>query len=105
MNDLPDSHDALVEEIVADWEKGTLLVRLASSIGGVVLRASGLRRFLMPREQPWGPCVYVNEASAAPITHGTQLMIEMQSGDCWEIEAKAFEVGVSAANGPNHRLP
>jgi len=91
MNHVPDLHDAFIDEILVDWAKGILLVRFASSAGEIVLRASGVKRFVMPREQPWGPSSYVNNASAAPATHGTQLVIEVQSGDRWEIEASAFQ--------------
>lgn len=97
MIQVPDLHDAFVEAITVDWDKGTLSARFVSGAGEIVLTASGLRRFLMPREQPWGPSAYVNVASAAPVGHGTQLKIEMQSGDRWEIEAEAVQFEGSAA--------
>lgn len=69
--------------MTCDWADGTASVRLQPSGPEVVIEATGVSRLEVPRRQPWGPSVSVNEAILIDRT----VRLEMQSGDTLVIEA------------------
>ena len=82
-SDIPNLHDAVLESIEVRWDAGEADISLTRVPGGpLLLKARGLRRFVLSHEQEWGPSIYVNHATVASDERGRAVMeIEMQSGD------------------------
>jgi hypothetical protein len=85
VSDLPSLHDAVFDSLTVDWAGATAAFRF-TLVGGdrdqqaLAIHGSGLRTLFVPREQPWGPSLYVNRAQ---LSEGeiAEIRIEMQSGD------------------------
>src|SRR4051794_39271938 len=96
-------HDAVVYEIVVDWNQRTcrmtaaaFMERGAAAVPCVLLW-TGVRSARISIEEPWGPSAYVNSQKQ----EGRVFRIEMQSGDDIVIEADAVVMSVS----PTDRQP
>src|SRR5438270_815322 len=62
---LPNVHDAVMEGVECDWQGATATIRLTLVPGPpstIALVAIGLRELQVPRDEPWGPSVFVNGA-------------------------------------------
>jgi len=70
-------HDAMLEQIVVDWEFGKATLYRRTSDGTETLGFENVRSIEIPREYPWGPSVSINEVRDRPEI----CEIEMQSGD------------------------
>lgn len=81
-------HDATLVGITLDWAAGHLTMELQTASGPTAIRASGVIGVEVPRHQPWGPSVSVNEVRLGD----QRLEIEMQSGDRIVGEAQELEV-------------
>jgi hypothetical protein len=95
--ELPNLHDAVMEGIEIDWKSATATLRFGL-VGDpppkLALVFGGLREIHIPREQPWGPSVFVNVAEyVADNGDDLAVRIEMQSGD--DITLRAKSVGIS----------
>lgn len=79
----PQLHDATLVSVEADWaEKSSRIVFRTYPDKFLTLQASGLRNLVVPRDEPWGPSVSVNEVREIPGASGVRAVeIEMQSGD------------------------
>ena len=90
-----DLHDATLIRIACDWRDGRIEVHLrAPSCPEVLLVATGVKRFDLSREQPWGPSVSVSDVHP-PVTladGGSRLEVAMQSGDAIVIDAEHFQL-------------
>jgi hypothetical protein len=80
---LPNLHDAVLERIAIDWERGLVTIDVTRVPGGPTrLVCADFEAFEVSRLQEWGPSVYVNAAEIRAADDGrTRLWIEMQSGD------------------------
>ena len=94
MNPFQRLHDAILDEIVIDWERGAVRVHLGVTDSEKrVLTAHGVTKLVMPREHPWGPSVWINKTEGPADANGSKVLkIEMQSGDVLEITARDFEL-------------
>jgi hypothetical protein len=80
-------HDAFLQDLRVDWEPGTAALRFVIEEKTITVKVRGLRLIKIPREQPWGPSIWVNQTSG-PVQAGgdmVKFLIEMQSGDQIEI--------------------
>jgi hypothetical protein len=88
-------HDAPVHELILHWPTGTLRIKLSVFLAKgrdatpAELVFSSVSRIDAPRENPWGPSVFVNSASFEP---PNTYVIEMQSGDVIRVRAEAFDL-------------
>jgi hypothetical protein len=87
-------HDATLELIVVDWPLGSAELRLRSGTSGtLVLRVAGLTEITVPRNQPWGPSVSVNEIRSLRCDVDSRRMeVEMQSGDVILLIGREFQL-------------
>ena len=83
-----DLHDATLQQLVVNWPASSVTVYFRTATGEAVMTGMGLRRLDLPRSEPWGPSVSVNQVVQR---HGC-LTIEMQSGDVVTIEAETFSI-------------
>jgi hypothetical protein len=95
--DLPNLHDAVLESIEINWESATALLRLGL-VGDpspkLAMLFGGVREVHVPRDQPWGPSMFVNtvERTDGGATGGLSMRVEMQSGDEIRIRAASLEI-------------
>ena len=95
--DLPNLHDAVLEGIEINWESATASLRLGL-VGDpspkLALVFGGIREVHVPRDQPWGPSVFVNtlERTDGGDTGGLSMRLEMQSGDEIRLRAASLEI-------------
>lgn len=88
-------HDWTFEGCELNWARGVvrLLLRDRSSQDSEIV-ASGLVGLKMRRDEPWGPSVSV--LSCSNPTAGpdgiSKLIVELQSGDAVEVEARQFDL-------------
>lgn len=82
-------HDATLVGIDVNWAAGTFVVGLRP-VGApeLQIRGVGMSNAVIPRRQPWGPSISVNQL----LLSDSSLTIEMQSGDTLMIEAKQINV-------------
>ena len=87
-------HDATFASVHIDWADGSAELRLLVHKGKpVVLRAEGLKLINVPKREPWGPSVSVNEIRGPiPADDGLRMEIELQSGDTVAIDAEGFSL-------------
>ncbi len=96
MTSLKELHDAVLIGLEVGWESAELQFTFGvfdASTGGekpVKLLARGFSSLRCPRNQPWGPSVFVNEVRQEKSDKGILLAIEMQCGDV--IEANVADV-------------
>ena len=95
--ELPNLHDAVLEGIEVDWESATTAIRFGlpgdpSPSLSLVFR--GLRGVHIPRDQPWGPSVFVNTVEYVDErdTDAVSVRIEMQSGDEITVRAGSLDI-------------
>jgi hypothetical protein len=95
---LPNLHDAILERIEIDWEAAIATLHL-SPVGDrlpptLALVFRGLREVQVPRYEPWGPSIYVNdtEYEDGSDEHDLTLRLEMQSGDEIRLRAASLEI-------------
>src|SRR4051795_11320690 len=91
---LPDLHDAVLEAVSVDFGSGRaelLLTVPGDPAQSVRLGCEGFRRFLMDRDQPWGPSAVIMGIAGGQ----ERLDIEMQSGDHILIYGPDLQVTVS----------
>lgn len=88
-------HDWVLRSLLFDWKSQRLVVSLGSySFPLVELIAEGVASIQIPRQNPWGPSVYVLK-TRGPSDEGEgrrKLEIEMQSGDVITIVAASFQI-------------
>jgi hypothetical protein len=95
---LPNLHDTILERIEMDWEAAiaTLHIGLFGDPPPPTLALvfRGLREVQVPRYEPWGPSVFVNETEYVGGTdeHDLTLRLEMQSGDAIRLRAASLEI-------------
>ena len=88
-------HDAVLKRLEFDWKARTLTMELAvfhsrdEAAIPSILTFSGVRHMSIPREDPWGPSIFVNGNSFCP---PDLYKIEVQSGDVIEIRAASFDL-------------
>lgn len=91
-SDLP-LHDAILGNVEVAWEKKLCrLYLLVFTVAGEaaaphVLEFNSVTSVVLPHHEPWGPSSAVMSAS-----HDRTYRIEMQSGDCLEVEACGFQL-------------
>ena len=94
---LPNLHDAILESIEINWEGATAILRLGL-VGDpppkLALAFSGLREAHIPRDEPWGPSVFVNATEYADGSDegDLTLRLEMQSGDVIRLRAASLAI-------------
>tara|TARA_R110001599_G_scaffold309249_2_gene516203 strand:+ start:994 stop:1329 length:336 start_codon:yes stop_codon:yes gene_type:complete len=87
-------HDALLESAEAKWAEKTIQLRLAVFTDSTkeaaphVLSFLGVTSFIMQHKEAWGPS---NSVLSASYSCGIY-RLEMQSGDCIEVEADSFDL-------------
>ena len=87
-------HDALLESAEARWSEKTIKLRFAVFTDSTkeaaphVLSFLGVTNFIMRHEEAWGPSDSVLSASYSCGIY----RLEMQSGDCIEVEAGSFDL-------------
>jgi hypothetical protein len=86
INTLP-LHDATLESIELVWKEAQCRVVVTLESGTHLLTFGGVTKVSIPRDEPWGSSISVNEAS---FERGVAT-IEMQSGDTIEITAQEVE--------------
>ncbi len=83
-------HDAVFQEVYVDWKKRTCTFHILAFVDRTAdaipcrLIWQGLRKLLLPIENPCGPSIFMNRQWSE--TDGTY-SIEIQSGDVVTIEA------------------
>jgi len=88
--------DATLVDVQLDWISG--LMRMALRPKGTVgvslsIVATGLRSLQCPRRFPWGDSVAIDEVVPPVETNeGSQIEIQMQSGDLIIVLAESFEL-------------
>jgi hypothetical protein len=88
-------HDAVLEAIEMSWQKAQCTLRMSvflkrtENAKPCELQFSEVTQLHVPRIEPWGTSVFVNDAK---FEDGT-VKIEMQSGDTIEIVASRMEFG------------
>ncbi|MFC5472814.1 hypothetical protein [Paraherbaspirillum soli] len=91
-------HDWTFLSLSFDWKSGQAKLDFRnrdSNLGSLI--AIDVTNLCVPRIQDWGPSQSVNTMTG-PIPCGngvSKVQIEMQSGDCIEIDAKNFNLPVS----------
>jgi hypothetical protein len=88
-------HDATLAKIEFDWEIAELLFDFETCISGtprVQILAFQVSNFICPRKHPWGPSVSVNEIKSEQKGESTFLLMEMQSGDVFEVICKEYSL-------------
>jgi len=82
-----DLHDAVLESFSFVWDDGIchMLFRVTPDKSWSIM-FQGVTNFVVPREQPWGPSVCVNEFRHDP---DGNVEIEMQSGDVIKLHAES----------------
>jgi hypothetical protein len=84
-------HDATIKLVTVDCAGAAVTIRLVLCDEGspeAELVAADFTDVQIPRREPWGPSVSVNEISiVADPQFGTQLQLQLQSGDILRIEA------------------
>jgi len=94
-------HDAVLSRITVDWETGTAALILDSCeepSRRVEIKAEGLRLLHCPRQEPWGQggAPSVNDLRQYQTDDGgKRLIVETQSGDQIEVEARQINLTVS----------
>lgn len=91
-------HDWTLVSLVIDWFKGMLTITFRNSNSDEVsLLAHGLADLKIPKKEEWGESVSVNEVEGLIILENGNhyLVIEMQSGDKIELEAKFISLPIS----------
>jgi hypothetical protein len=86
-------HDWSLISIVFEWPSGILNLSFRYGEGhNALLSAINVVELLVPKREEWGPSVSVNEVTGPfMLANGNhRLLIEMQSGDIIQIEAKNF---------------
>jgi hypothetical protein len=86
-------HDFTLVRVALDWADGVVAFELLGPTDQITLRATGLRRLSLSREQAWGPSVSVNTFELAEEPDGGlwRGQFEMQSGDQIEVICEGFE--------------
>ncbi|PAU62773.1 hypothetical protein [Pseudomonas indica] len=88
-------HDWTLCSIYIDWASANAKIELKDAASKVIaLEIKGLSLLVIPRKNPWGESVSINEVIQIN-KEGEELRglnIEMQSGDIIEIEAKLIEL-------------
>ncbi len=81
-------HDGVLLDLSVGWESGTIEFVVERSAGITTLSIQGFKSLYVPRMEPWGPNVCVNEIRL--LRHepsgARRLEVEMQSGDVAVIE-------------------
>jgi hypothetical protein len=85
--DLP-LHDATLHTIRIDWRAGVCTLMLDAASGSHELIFTGLLGIAIPREQPWGPSVSINDVRERDGGYE----IEVQSGDVLRIVAESWRL-------------
>jgi hypothetical protein len=94
MISLKELHDAVLIDLKISWENAELQFTFGifdASTGGektVKLLARGFTSLKCPRNQPWGPSIFVNEIRTDKLDKEILLTIEMQSGDVIEASVR-----------------
>jgi hypothetical protein len=86
-------HDSVLLSVEFEWKSAQLKLLFDTYPAGMVaLTAEGVTDIRIPRENPWGPSVHVNEVRKVPARsrEPRKLEIEMQSGDTISITAASF---------------
>src|SRR5215475_8728697 len=86
-------HDWVLDSIEFDWSNARLKVHFDTYEAGVVsVAAEGVVDLHVPRKDPWGPSVHVNEVRQfrGGAKKRCRFEIEMQSGDVITITAASF---------------
>jgi hypothetical protein len=96
--ELPNLHDAVLEGIEIDWQSATTTIRFGLPGDPPPSRNlvfGGVRVIHIPRDQPWGPSVFVNTIEYADglAADDVSVRLEMQSGD--EITVRAASLDIS----------
>jgi hypothetical protein len=92
-------HDWTFEACEVVWATGIARLQfLDRSSQKREIAASGLVGLKLPREEPWGPSTSVLSCSKPVIgTNGVgRLVVELQSGDIVEVEARHFDFPANA---------
>jgi hypothetical protein len=85
-------HEWVLLSIAFEWKPGRLTFCFDTYLAGIVsLVAEGVVDLHVPRMNPWGPSVHVNEVrERATAERRRTLEIEMQSGDVITVTAASF---------------
>lgn len=96
-----DLHDAVLENIIVNWEAQTVILRLGEfgTRKKIDITAHDFTNLSVPRDNPWGDSKSINNTTSPKLQENGNYLytIEMQSGDVIEIEAKSFEVKKESA--------
>lgn len=90
-------HDWTLTAVDIDWAGGALTLHLLNNKSlPVQVRAKDLRNLELPRHQPWGASVSINEVVGPTEAEGglNVLEIHMQSGDILRVEAAVFDLPI-----------
>lgn len=87
-------HDAILVAVRLNWGAARVDVYLSRQSDRVRLTARGVWSLTAPRQEPWGPSVWVDSVSASvhPETGMRKLDVAMQSGDVIEIIARELDL-------------
>ncbi|WP_025261929.1 hypothetical protein [Pseudomonas cichorii] len=82
-------HDWTLQSIHVDWARGVAKIELKDSMSMVrFIEINELKSVTIPRRNPWGESVSINEAIYLVNEGGEHaLIVEMQSGDYIKVEA------------------
>jgi hypothetical protein len=86
-------HDWTLLRIHLDWSSGLVIVTFRNSLSREVeLVGNGLVDIQVPKKEPWGRSVSVNEVRGPEMLKGEMqtVAIEMQSGDTIQITARSI---------------
>jgi hypothetical protein len=78
-------HDAVLIAMHLAWDDGTCVMMIRhTQLADCTLTFTGVSNLTLSRTQPWGPSQSINSASQR---NRGQYEIEMQSGDCLNVDA------------------
>lgn len=90
-------HDWTLIAVDMNWTSGALTLHLLNSKSSPVqVRAKDLRNLEIPRHQPWGASISINDVvGPTKVESGLDMLeIHMQSGDVLRIEAAVFDLPI-----------
>lgn len=78
-------HDWILDQIVVDWEKGTIKVKVFLE-NKCEIEIKNFSNVTIPRSLPWGMSLYINSIKTNKSVDNWLMEIEVQSGDVIRIE-------------------
>jgi hypothetical protein len=97
-------HDWTRRAVSVDWGNGVACVEFDTPTVRALLQAHGLQSLHIPRAEPWGASVSVNETHGPTEPEGgvVRFSIQMQSGDLIELVSRSFDIPASLS--PHHQV-